>query len=248
MYKKIFISTLLLSILFPTANSWAKPPKRKSGGTLLSKMSFGPQIGGSLSRLSISDNISFKEVSFEKKGSVTTGSILWFTAGVTGEFYFLPQLGVGVDLLYGRTGAYLFLGALAGKAKQESVIVPVVVTYCTEPQGNGIKLSLGLQPSFALSTTYYTLTGGKDEELTEEELEEDDVPKQLKLRSFDLALIGGLAYRFTNGLEIGTHFSYGLLDRRDLEAEHDSEDAEKITSHSMSNQLYVGYNVAKLFK
>jgi hypothetical protein len=213
-------------------------------------MSFGPQIGGSFSRIVIPDNIELKEVSFEKKGSKTLGGIMWFTAGVTGEFRFHPQFSVGAELLYGRTGAYVFLDSgIGGKAKQESIIAPVVVTYFTGQQGTGLRLSVGVQPSLSLATTYYVLTGGKDEELEEEEIEdEDNVPPEAKLNSFDLALVGGLAYRFTNGLEIGTRFSYGLLDRRDLEAEHASDDAEKITLHSMSNQLYVGYDLAKLFK
>lgn len=245
MHTRIFISTLLLAILFSTVDSWAKPPKRKVGGSLLSKMSFGPQIGGSFGRISSSSS-TYKEASFEKRGSVTSGGILWFTAGVTGEFYFLPQLGVAVELLYGRVGAYALP---ADKVKQESIIIPVLATYCTGKQGSGIKLSLGLQPSFALTTTYYTLTGGKDEALTEETIEgEDDVPNKLKLNPFDLALVGGLAYRFTNALEIGTRFSYGLLDRSSLEAEHDSEDAEKTNSYSINNQLYVGYNLGRFFK
>lgn len=248
MYKRIFISTLLLAVLFPTASSLAKPPKRKSGGALLSKISFGPQVGGSFSRIFAPLNATFKEISFEKKGSMTTGGILWFTAGVTGEFRFHPQFSVGAELLYGRAGLYA-LGTLV-KVKQESIIAPIVATYSTGNHGEGLRLSVGVQPSLALATTYYNLTGGKEEELTEEEIEdEDDAPKKAKLKSFDLAVVGGLAYRFTNGLEIGTRFSYGLLDRRDLEAEHDSEDAEKETSWlSISNQLYVGYNLAKFFK
>lgn len=243
----MFISTLLVAILFPTAGSFGKPPKQKLGSALLSKMSFGPQVGGSFSRIVIPVDTDLKEVSFEKKGSMTTGGILWFTAGVTGEFRFYPQFSVGAELLYGRAGLYA-LGNQS-KVKQERIMAPVVATYSTGKQGEGIRLSLGVQPSFVLATTYYKLTGGKEEELSEEEYEdEDDAPTKDKLKSFDLALVGGLAYRFTNGLEIGMRISQGLLDPRNLEAKHDSEDAEKTNCRSISNQLYVGYNLVKFFK
>lgn len=246
MYKKIFISTLLIAIFFPTASASAKPSNRKSRGTLLSKMSFGPQMGGSLSRITVTSS-EYKEASFEKRGSTSSGNILWFTAGVKGEFYFLPQFGVAIELLYGRTGMYTL--STSSKVKQESIITPILVTYCTEQQGKGLQLQIGIQPSLALATTYYQLTGGKEEDLTEEEIEDaDDAPKGVKLRSFDLALVGGLAYRFANEMEVGVRMSQGLLDRRELEAEHDSDDAEKSTWHAVIDQLYVGYNLAKFFK
>jgi hypothetical protein len=211
-------------------------------------MSFGPQVGGNFSRVTTSSpSQSFKEISFEKKGSVTSGSIVWFTAGLTGEFYVYPQFSIGAELLYTRTGLYAL--EIHSKVMQENIMAPIVATYSTGKQGEGIRLSLGLQPSYALVTTYYKLTGGEEEELNEEEIEdEDDVPKAIKLKPFGLAIVSNLAYRFSNGIEIGMRYSYGLLDPRDLEAKHDSENAEKVMCNAINNQLYVGYNLAKLFK
>ena len=249
MCKRIFVGTLLVIFLFSTASSLAKPA-RKNEISLRDKVDLITGLGISYSEINITSS-AYGEASFEKRNSTRTGGVVWVTSSVAGEWRLMPHLAISLGLEYGRTGMYMLGKNIKQeeniKVEQESFMMPISATYYTGEKGGGLRLSLGAKPSYAFVTNYYGLEGGKDSELKENKLEEGDELQKFTLESMDLVVIGGLAYRFPNGLEAGASIGLGLLERRIGEAKRRDTDGEQETWRSTSKQLYIGYNFAKLF-
>ncbi|MHB9146931.1 MAG: porin family protein [Candidatus Amoebophilus sp.] len=236
MRYRLLLSALLLSVFMHTNSTYAQTKPVSN----ISEPSFGIKVGASFNRFNQTSS-AYEKVSSWQRGSMSSGNILWIMGGLTGEYPLSDQVAAAAEILYERKGAYL-LEYGGEKVKQESIVLPISIKYYPKFVSEGISLQVGIQPSFAFSTKHYNLTGGEDTKVVEEEIKKEDLKEEDKVKTVDLALIGGIEYSFENGLKLGVTTTMGLFDRREKK-EKDSKTHIK----AAGTRVYMGYNLAKLF-
>jgi hypothetical protein len=233
MRYQLLLSTLVLSMFVHINSTYAQANNTRES-------SFGIKIGSSFNGAN-TVNSSYKKISSWQRTTISSGNILWFTGGLTGEYPLSDQVAAAVEVLYERKGIY-DPENLKIKIKQESIVLPISIKYYPKFVSEGISLQIGIQPSIAFSTKHYSLTGDKDTKVVEEEIKKEDLPEEAKIQTFDLALISGIEYSFENGLKLGATRSMGILEPRNKKEKDDTRRMK-----TSGYRLYVAYNLAKLF-
>ncbi|OJW69342.1 MAG: hypothetical protein BGO68_02765 [Candidatus Amoebophilus sp. 36-38] len=231
---------MLLGILLLSINTTYAKGRRTSSRD--GRPSFGVKVGGSFNRTHLGFR-RYEKISAWQQAGWSSGNILFITGGLTGEYPFSPQFAAAAEVSYEKKGEYSVLDGI--KIQHETINLPISIKYYPENMGEGFSLQVGIQPSFIVSKKYYELEGDAKEEQKEVVIKEEDLTESLiknyKHKSFDLVLVGGLEYTFVTGLKIGITMSRGLLERRE-----NKDMGDKSTLTSIGNQIYLGYNLAKL--
>jgi hypothetical protein len=235
MRYKLFINRLLLTLLIGTTINYVKAKPANS----ISQPYFGIKLGVSSNKTSTPYAMPPNSFSWQKS-SLLSGSIIWVTGGLTGEYPISHHYAAALEIVYERKGYQNF----PQKLYEESITLPILFKYYPKSIKKGISLHIGLQPSFILVRKYFTLGTDnlKQKQIKEEDLSVENV-ESFKMRTFDLALVGGIEYTFKNGLKLGTSMTMGILNRCT------NKNSDKVNSYTyaIGNRVYIGYSVVKWF-
>ena len=214
--------------------------------------SFGVKAGGGMSWLAGIGNTEFGNN--ESKGDYN-----WiFGGGLTSEYAFHKNVGVGLEVLYTTLGgqAKEKLGDSQEKPSKHvvsthNVVVPVMVKLFPmgcDPEKGILNMHIGVQGEFPVINAMVKKTNEQDKD----KLDKDETFKKDFLSRATLSGIVGIGYEFPEiGLTLEGRFGLGLLDvMKDTEEAGNYKETiglkkdQKLTNRSLT--FSIGYNLARL--